>query len=461
MEYSQELLTEILKKALSRGGDYADIFIEETIKSGISYDSGKVKNITSGIVAGAGLRIITGTDFIYMYAADVDERKLRKLAEDISAAAAAGVTGVVKTLVPYEYKSILPISILPDTVDLPVKIGIVERANQAARHYSEKITEVMINYLDTDQKVVVATSDGRYSQDHRVRTRLVVRCIATDGDKRETGMSAPGRGMGFEMFETISPESIACEAARMACVLLEADYAPQGKFPVVIDNGFGGVIFHEACGHALEATSVGKNASVFSGKLNQQIASPIVTAIDDGTVPNAWGSANIDDEALPTQKNILVKDGILVSYMVDKLGSLRMDLPLTGSSRRESYKFAPTSRMTNTYIAEGDSRLDDMIASIEYGLYCRNMGGGSVNPPTTDFNFSVMEAYLVEKGKISKPIKGASLIGKGSEILMNIEMIGNTMEFGTGMCGSLSGSIPANVGQPAIKVSGLVIGGRA
>ena len=461
MEFSQELLTGILEKALSRGGDYADVYIEETVKSGISYDSGKVKNITSGIVAGAGLRIITGTDFIYMYAADVDERKLRKLADDISAAAAAGKSGVVKTLVPYEYRSILPISILPETVDLSAKVEIVERANQAGRQYSNKITEVMVRYLDNDQKVIVATSDGRYSRDHRVRTRLVVQCIATDGDKREIGMSAPGRGVGFEMFDVISPESVAREAARMACVLLEADYAPQGKFPVVIENGFGGVIFHEACGHALEATYVGKNASVFSGKLNQQIASPLVTAIDDGTVPNAWGSANIDDEALPTQKNILVKDGVLVSYMVDKLGALRMNHPLTGSSRRESYKYAPTSRMSNTYIAEGDSSLDDMLGSIDYGLYCKYMGGGSVNPPTTDFNFSVMEAYLIEKGKVSKPIKGASLIGKGSEILMNIEMVGNNMEFGTGMCGSLSGSIPANVGQPAIKVSGLVVGGRA
>lgn len=461
MEFSQETLSGILKKALSRGGDYADIFIEETVKTGITYDSGKVKTITSGIVAGAGLRVITGTDFVYMYAGDVDERKLLKLADDISAVADSGKTGVISSLVPYEYSSIVPVSVFPDTVALPKKVEIVERANQAGREFSQKITEVMIRYLDNDQKVTVATSEGRFSRDRRVRTRLMVQCIATDGEKRETGMSAPGRRMGFEMYDSISPESIASEAARIACLLLEADYAPQGKLPVVIANGFGGVIFHEACGHALEATSVGKNASVFSGKLNEQIASPLVTAIDDGTIPNAWGSANIDDEAHPTQKNILVKDGILVSYMVDKLGSLRMDHPLTGSSRRESYKYAPTSRMTNTYIANGDSSLDEMIASIDHGLYCRNMGGGSVNPPTTDFNFSVSEAYHIQKGKIGKPVKGASLIGKGSEILMNIEMVGNNMDFGTGMCGSLSGSIPTNVGQPAIKVSGLVVGGRS
>ena len=266
--------------------------------------------------------------------------------------------------------------------------------------------------------------------------------------------------MGFELFDKYTPESIAEEAARIALVSLEAGPAPQGKIPVVMDNGFGGVIFHEACGHVLEATAVADDASVFCGKMGKQIANSVVTAIDDGTLPNEWGSQCFDDEAMETRKNVLIEDGILKSYMVDKLGSLKMDHPVTGSARKQSYKFAPTSRMTNTFIAPGESSLNEMIATIDDGIYCKNMGGGSVNPPTTDFNFAVAEAYLIKNGKIDRPVKGASLIGKGSDILMNIEMVGKELDHGTGMCGSRSGSISANVGQPPIKVSGLVVGGQ-
>ena len=229
---------------------------------------------------------------------------------------------------------------------------------------------------------------------------------------------------------------------------------------VAIDNGFGGVIFHEACGHSLEATSVAKGNSVFTGKLGEQIASTKVTAIDDGTIPNAWGSLNIDDEGTPTQKNVLIENGILKSYMIDKLNARRMGMKVTGSGRRQSYKYAPTSRMTNTYIANGDNTPEEIIASISDGLYAKKMGGGSVNPVTGEFNFAVSEGYLVKNGEIQEPVRGASLIGKGSEILMNIDMVGNNMTQGQGMCGSSSGSIPTNVGQPMIRVSEITVGGR-
>ncbi|MCX8058701.1 MAG: TldD/PmbA family protein, partial [Spirochaetes bacterium] len=274
------------------------------------------------------------------------------------------------------------------------------------------------------------------------------------------GFYAPGKALGFEFFDKYTPENIARESARIATVMLEADYAPKGKLPVVIDNEFGGVIFHEACGHALEATSVADNASVFTGKLGEKIASDCVTAIDDGTIPNEWGSNYYDDEGNRTQKNILIENGYLKSYLVDKLGAIKMKSQPNGCGRRESYKFAPTSRMSNTYIAPGKYKFEELISSIDYGLYCKKMGGGSVNPPTTDFNFAVSEAYLIKNGKIDRPVKNASLIGKGSEIIKNIDMVADNLEFGTGMCGSFSGSIPANVGQPAIRVQGLVVGGR-
>ncbi len=458
--FDNDILQEILKTALSRGGDYADIFLEETRDTKLSLDNGKVKTVNTGLIYGAGIRVISGTNYTYFHTGNPDSESLKMLAREIATAVSSGKKGIVHELKGVTRENLNPIKTYPESVPLSSKVEMLKRGDAAAREYSSKITEVMLSYWDNDQAVTVATSDGIFMQDRRTRTRFVVVPIAQDGERKERGMFGPGRSMGFEFFDLYNPEEIAQEAARISCVLLEADFAPQGKMPVVINNGFGGVIFHEACGHALEATAVARNASVFCNKLNQKIASDIVTAIDDGTLRNEWGSSNFDDEGSKTRKNVLIENGILKSYMVDKLGSIRMDHPITGSARRQSYKFTPTSRMTNTYITPGESTTSEMVSSIDYGLYCRNMGGGSVNPPTTDFNFAVSEAYLIENGKITKPVKGASLIGKGSEIIQNIEMIADNLGHGTGMCGSLSGSIPANVGQPAIKVSGLVVGGR-
>ncbi len=230
--------------------------------------------------------------------------------------------------------------------------------------------------------------------------------------------------------------------------------------PVAIDNGFGGVIFHEACGHSLEASAVAYGRSQFAGKLGQKIANEKVTAIDDGTIPNAWGSINIDDEGTPAQKNVLIENGILKSYMIDKFNGRRMGMASTGNARRQSYSYTPTSRMTNTYIAPGTDRNEDIIASMEYGLYAKDMGGGSVNPLTGEFNFSVREGYLVRNGEICEPVRGASLVGKGSDVIMNIDMVGSDLDMGQGMCGSSSGSVPTNVGQPLIRVSSITVGGR-
>lgn len=255
-------------------------------------------------------------------------------------------------------------------------------------------------------------------------------------------------------------EAIAINAARIAKTMLFATDCPSGVMPVIIDNEFGGVIFHEACGHSLEANTVAKNASVFCGKLNTVVAPPIVTAIDDGTIENAWGSANYDDEGYPQQRRVLIDKGVLKSYIVDSLNSRRMDHLPTGSSRRESYKYAPTSRMSNTYIDNGESTFEEIIANTEYGLYAAKMSGGSANPGTGDFNFSVSEGYLVRNGKIAEAVRGASLVGNGAEILQKIDMVGNNLDRARGMCVSVSGSIPADVGQPTIRVSSITVGGK-
>ena len=239
-----------------------------------------------------------------------------------------------------------------------------------------------------------------------------------------------------------------------------AGYCPAGVMPVAIDNGFGGVIFHEACGHSLEASSVAYGQSQFCGKLGQKIANEKVTAIDDGTIPGAWGSINIDDEGTPSRKRVLIEKGVLKTYMIDKFNGRRMGMESTASSRRQSYAYTPTSRMTNTYIAAGTDKNEDIIASIEYGLYAADMGGGSVNPVTGEFNFAVNEGYIIRKGKICEPVRGASLVGKGSQIIQDIDMVGTDMDMGQGMCGSSSGSVPTNVGQPLIRVSSITVGGR-
>lgn len=458
--YSQEFYNRLLSMALKNGGDYADIFLEDTDDTVLLFDSGKVKSINTGIIAGAGIRVILGGKSVYLYAGSPDEQKLLSLAETVARAVKYDKTGNLGELKQIENVDAHSVRIHPSQVNLKDKIEILSRADSAARDHSSKIQEVMVRYWDNAQNVTIATSEGRLVKDTRIRTRLAVTAVGVEGEKKETGFFGPGKALGFELFDRYTPEVIADEAARIALVSLEAGAAPQGKMPVVMDNAFGGVIFHEACGHALEATAVADNASVFCGKLGQQIANPVVTAIDDGTLPNEWGSQNFDDEGIPTQKNVLIENGILKSYMVDKLGSMKMDHPVTASARKQSYKFAPTSRMTNTFIAPGENSIEEMISSIDEGLYCKNMGGGSVNPPTTDFNFAVAEAYLIKNGKIDRPVKGASLIGKGADIIKNIEMVGKNLDYGTGMCGSVSGSIPVNVGQPPIKVTGLVVGGQ-
>lgn len=283
---------------------------------------------------------------------------------------------------------------------------------------------------------------------------------AIDGDKKSDGYYGPGATSGFEFYKNLDINHYANESSRIAVNMLNAKNAPSGVCPVIIDNEFGGVIFHEACGHSLEATAVAKNNSEFSGKLGEMIASPVVNAVDDGTLKNLYGTLNVDDEGTKTQRNQLIKDGKLVGYLVDKLNSRIMKMEPTGSSRRESYKYAPTSRMNNTFIDKGESTREEIIANTEYGFLARYMGGGSVNPITGEFNFGVSEGFMVRNGKIAEPVKGAVLIGKGSEVLKKIDMVADNLGLQPGMCGSISGAVPTTVGQPTIRVSSMTVGGR-
>lgn len=457
---AESLVTDVILAALSTGGDFAEIFMEDTRGTNIRMLNGSVEEGVSGRDYGVGIRIFQGFRSVYAYTNDTNRENLLKVALEAAAAlsGAPQLTNIVlQRLVVDRFN---PVRLEPQDVPHSDKVGIMKRANLAAAGYDKQITQVAITYLDTDQHVLIANSEGLLVQDRRIRTRLGINAVASKGNEKQSAFRGPGRHMGFELFEHIDVEEIAKDAARSAMTMVNADYAPSGKYPVIIDNEFGGVIFHEACGHGLEATSVAKGASVFSGKLGQQVASSLVTAVDDGTIPNAWGSQNIDDEGTKTRRNVLIENGILKGYMIDKLNGRRMEMEPTGSSRRQSYKFAPTSRMTNTFICAGQSTKEEIISNTEYALFAKHMGGGSVNPATGEFNFAVAEGYIVRNGKIEKPVRGGTLIGQGSQILQKIDMVASNLASGQGMCGSRSGSIPTDVGQPTIRVSEITVGGR-
>lgn len=459
---SKALIEEVLEKALSTGGDFSEIFLEDTIQNNIKMVDGKIDSTVSGRNFGIGIRIFKGINCIYAYTNDAGRDSLIETA--YKAACALGninaSNGLDINLTKSICSNIHPILYVPSSVDSLKKVKEIKKANATAKGFSNEISQVTINYVDIDQKVLIANSEGLLINDRRIRSKILVSSVASNGAENQIGTQNIGRQMGFEIFEGIDLGQAGKKASEIAVTMLHAPKCPSGKMPVVIEKGFGGVIFHEACGHALEATSVAKGNSIFAGKLGEKIASEKVTAIDDGTIINSWGSLNIDDEGMQTKKNILIEEGILKGYMIDKLNSRRMNMDTTGNARRESYKFAPTSRMTNTYIAVGNDEDKDIISSVDNGLYAKKIGGGSVRSVTGEFNFVVSEGYLIKDGKINSPVRGAVLIGKGSEVLMNIDMVGKKLDHGQGMCGSLSGTIPVNSGQPRIRVSELLVGGR-
>ena len=457
---SRLLLVDVLAAAMSTGADFAEVYAEKTRNNGIRFLDGKIDTVNDDMVSGVGIRAFIGTRTVYATTTDISRAGLIRCARAVADALGESNAQVSINLTERIFPNIHPVKVLPGSTAIKTRIDILKDACFAAKDYDEKIKQVVGNLASVDHTILIANSEGLYTSDRHVRTRIAVNAVASDGKENQSGSDSPGRGMGLEMFEFIDPKQVGRNAADQALVNLRADYCPAGQMTVAIESGFGGVIFHEACGHSLEATSVGTGTSQMAGKLGQQIANVKVTAIDDGTIPGAWGSVNIDDEGHPTQRNVLIENGILKNYMIDRLGSRRMGMEMTGNGRRESFMYEPTSRMTNTFIANGNDKNEDIIASIEYGLYAKKMGGGSVNPLTGEFNFGVSEGYIVRNGKICEPVRGASLVGTGSQILMDIDMVGQNLATGQGMCGSSSGSVPTDVGQPLIRVSKITVGGR-
>ncbi len=457
---AKELVKEALRRALATGADYAEVFAEHTQNKIFDLISTRTDTIKDAVISGVGIRIFKGTRCVSGSASSLAPEAILDCASRV--ADGLNESAVITDIVLRErlFGDRHPIKIVPSDVPNADKIDYIREMCLAAKEYHEEISQVTGTFLEVDHKILIANSEGLFAQDRQIRSRLMVAAVASKDGENQTGSVRPGARKGMELLEDFDPKELGGKAARQAVTMLHAGYIKAGTMPVAIENGFGGVIFHEACGHSLEATSVALGRSQFVGKLGTMIANEKVTAIDDGTIPNAWGSINIDDEGTPARKNVLIENGVLKTYMIDKLNGRRMGMKSTGSARRQSYEFNPTSRMTNTYIAAGQDRNEDIIASIEYGLYAKEMGGGSVNPATGQFNFAVEEGYVIRNGKICEPVRGASLIGKGSEVIMNIDMVGQDVARGQGMCGSYSGSIPTDVGQPLIRVASITVGGR-
>ena len=455
----QTLLEQVLCAALKEGADFAELFYEDSEANTVELIDGHVEKASSQRIRGAGVRVLLGTRSAYAYTSDVSPESLLRTAKAAAAALPSVPAHRQITLTPQRFST--PVQVGFDTIGNQDRIALIRDAAKAVRAVSPEITQVVTGYMDKVRRFTVCNSEGVLASDVQPRTRLYISAVAMDGTQAQTGGENPGCSMGFEAYrERIDAEAHARAAAHTAVTMLHARECPAAFLPVVIDGGFGGVIFHEACGHSLESTSVGRGNSEFCGKVGQQIASPIVSAIDDGTLPFEWGTINVDDEGNAPRRNLLIENGILKGYMIDRLGGRQLNMAATGSARRQDYTLAPTSRMTNTFIAPGKDDDDEMIATMNRGLYAKKMGGGSVNPVTGEFEFAVSEGYWVEKGQILYPVRGATLVGRGADVLMKIDRVGRNMWMGQGMCGSLSGSVPVNVGQPRIRVSGITVGGK-
>lgn len=457
----KSLAIDVLNAGLVTGADFAEIYLEQNDSSFLSLENGKTESSLSSTTYGAGIRLLNKLQSVYGYTNDISRKGLMNLATSLAKSFQGERLITVEKINKVRVKNAHVYERPLSEVSREEKIALMKEAHEVISSYDKRIVRIQCSFMNNRKVVTIFNSDGKQFDDFKERGRMAFVAIASENGKIETSFEGPGVTAGMEFFTAkISVRDTAKRVAELAIKMLTAAECPSGKMPVVIGNGFGGVVFHEACGHSLEATAVAKKLSVFSDSLGKQIASPLVTAIDDGTIANGWGSNNIDDEGNPTQRNVLIKDGICTSFLVDSFNGRRMNAKANGACRRESYKYEPTSRMSNTFIAAGNSTHEEIIAATKLGLYAASMGGGSVNPATGEFNFSVSEAYIIRDGKIAEPVRGATLIGSGADILMKIDMVGNNLQRAQGMCGSVSGSIPADVGQPTIRVSEILVGGR-
>jgi TldD protein len=459
----ESVIESTLATALRTGGDFAEVFAEDKKTSSAMLDDGRVEELSSGRDRGAGIRVVVGDTTGFAHTADLTSEGLSAAAEAAAAAARSGGGGVrTVELTRQPATRSNGVAILPDAVGKGAKVELLRRADESARAEGGAIRQVRARYGDSRRQILVANSDGLLAGDDQVRTLFVVSSVAFGDTGMQTGYESVGRTIGFELFDRVEIEDIARTSARRALTKLTARPAPSGTLPVVIGRGGGGVLFHEACGHGLEKDLVDKGASAFKGRLGQQVASPLVTLVDDGTMAEEWGYFGIDDEGTPAQRNVLIEDGVLTEYMWDFLRSRKDGRPRSGNGRRQSYQHLPMVRMTNTYLLAGDSDPDDIVSSTDRGVYVTSLGGGQVNTASGDFVFGMTEAYLIENGEITEPIREGNLIGNGPKVLTEIDAVGNDFAMGKpGTCGKDGQGVPVGDGVPTLRVKGLTVGGTA
>jgi TldD protein len=458
IEMDKETLAKVIAKALEKGGDFAEVYIENRISRQIVMEESKFKSGLYGISQGAGVRVISGNKTGYAYTDEITPEKLLRAAEVASYVARNGNMITPVPIAIAERPSFVTVGQpLGDIAD-EKRIAVIQRADQAAKDYDPKIKMVMVDYNDEVRSRVIVNSEGLYLKDELPMLFFIVQAMSVDGNARHMARERLSLHSGFEMFDQVTPETVARNAAREAVAMLAAEDAPAGIMDVVMQNGWGGVLVHEAVGHPLEADNIAKGIGAFTGKMGQKVASECFTMVDDGTIPNARGTINFDDEGTPAKRNILIENGVLKGFMTDILSARQLSMSRTGNGRRESFRYIPIPRMTNTFIENGKDKPEDILSSTKKGIYVQSLSGGSVNPITGVFNFTCREAYLIENGKKTRPIRGATLIGSCMEVISNVDAVGNDLDFGPGICGK-GQSAEVTAGQPTVRIRGINVGG--
>ena len=460
----ESTLQRVLTHALRTGGDFAEVFAEDRRTSTASLDDGRVEDMVSGRDRGAGIRVVVGETTGFAHTADLSESGLLAAAEAAAAAARSGGDGVREISLGDRARGQGGrggVTVDPESVSKARKVELLMAADNAARSAGGAISQVSAGYGDTRRRILVANSDGLLAEDDQLRTRFMVSAVASGDTGMQTGTEVMGRTAGWEVFDVRSAEDIALEAARRAIIKLSARPAPSGVVPIVVKRGSGGMLFHEACGHGLEADAILKDSSVYAGRVGQKVASEFVTLVDDGTMGGEWGAYAIDDEGHPASHNVLIQDGVLTDYMWDFLRARKDKRPVSANGRRQSYEHLPMVRMTNTYLMRGEEDPDEIVRQTPTGVYVAKLGGGQVNTATGDFVFGTTEAYMIENGEITDPLRDAQLIGNGPDTLTKIDAVANDFDMCPGTCGKDGQSVPVGCGQPTLRVSAITIGGTA
>ncbi len=455
----KEEYEELIKIGITNGADFVEIYDENSYSKSYIFNDSKLDSINSNNIKGIGIRVIKNGDVYYSSTNNKSFENVKEIINNLTNTFFSKEENIKEIKLSNIKDKKQKVKMAHESINVEEKKKILSKLDKSVRKYSELIQQVMLGFIENDKTYIIANSNGKYIQTNKVTTRFIANIYVEKDGKKENEFTDYATGTGYEFLDKLDLNKKVLDCCKSAIKKLDAVNIKGGEMPVIIAPGFGAVIFHEACGHGLEATSVAPKISVFKDDLGKKIASDKVTLIDDGTIENGWGSNLIDDEGNETEKNILIEKGILKEFLVDEINTKKLSQKANGCGRRQNYTYAPTSRMSNTYLLPGKDKIEDMVKSIEYGVYCERMSGGSVNPATGEFNFAVETASLIEKGKITKKIKGITLIGTSKEVLKNVEMISDDLELAGGYCGSKSGMIPVTIGEPTIKISKILVGG--